>query len=1311
MAQRFSRILLVTVVFFLFICPGKINFAADPVFDPAQPTAGSALTIIYTGFLQDEPEVVLHWGVDGWQEVTDSAMEKQPDGSWRVTVDIPQAATSSFDCVFHNNAGNWDNNGGSDYHLDVQPWVADLINPAVSLTAPSDGALLQGTVSLVAEASDNVGVTRVAFFVNDTQVGEDSSVPYSHDLDTTALANGAVVLKAVAWDAAGNSAYATVNATVNNDSTPPQVSFTIDQNADNVVGVLQTTITASDNQGIARVELLVDGTLQGSDSTTPYGISLDSTALANGSHILRVQAIDTAGNTAGADLEIVVANNPSEPLRRIYYQGSLSGRSMFIQYRSTGDSFNAFPGDRMAAGQSGWYTWEKTLPAGGLEVRFQASGGRWDNNQGANYTVFSNQAWIRNGQVYYSDPDSDQPPVVDSLTVPQAPATGTVTLSATASDDHGVQKVAFYLGATLLQEDNMAPYSVQLDTSAYTNGSYSVRAVAFDSSGQNDERSAVLVISHPQPDKTLVFYKPVFSNPYIHYNAGSGWTTAPGVSMSVVSNGWFKAEVACEGTLEFVFNNGGDIWDNNGGQNYSSALKELWVKDGSIYPGNPDGPVTSVNVTVHYKTGWSSANIHYNDGQAWTTVPGVSMENYRSGWFRKTMQRKGAELRFVFNDGGGTWDNNGGGDYVTSLTNVWVDGGQILAEDPEGPQPPTVSASPAGGYFTGETVEITLKVSGENITLARYTLDGSDPAQGGTPYNDGDRITIGADMQTNQSKTVRLFSQNNIGGRSKEYTFTKVAEIPQPSFSWDNATVYFVLTDRFLDGNPANNNSYGRVSGTGPGDWHGGDLAGLTQKLNENYFTDLGVNVIWISCPFEQIHGWVVGGGGAFKHWGYHGYFAHDFTLVDQNMGSDQDLRTFIDTAHAQGIRIVFDVVMNHAGYNTIIDMNEFGFGELYSGWENAGLNNYHDFINYDSQNWVAWWGPDWIRAGLPGYTAPGNDDLTRSLEYLPDFRTESTAHVGLPAFYQNKPDTHAVYLPNTTVRGYLIKWLTDWVREYGVDGFRCDTAKHVELEAWAELKTAAVQALRDWKAANPDKKLDDLDFWMTGEVWGHGPNRSDYHSNGFDSIINFAFQGAASGALGNPANIESTYSQYARDINSDPGFNALSYISSHDTALFFSSSAGGNTSNQKRAGELLLLCPGAVQIYYGDECARANSGGNVGSDEDQRTRSPMPWPGDTDVLAHWQKIGRFRSRHIAIGAGSHNQINASPYTFNRIKDNDKVVCVLGASGNVNVNVSSTFSEGTQVRDYYSGATATVSGGQVSFTADGSGVLLIEKAE
>lgn len=113
------------------------------------------------------------------------------------------------------------------------------------------------------------------------------------------------------------------------------------------------------------------------------------------------------------------------------------------------------------------------------------------------------------------------------------------------------------------------------------------------------------------------------------------------------------------------------------------------------------------------------------------------------------------------------------------------------------------------------------------------------------------------------------------------------------------------------------------------GTFHGGDLRGLTSKLD--YLQQMGVNALWISSPLEQIHGWVGGGTkGDFPHYAYHGYYTQDWSKLDANMGTEADLRRLVDEAHKRGIRILFDVVMNHAGYATLADMQEFQFGSLY---------------------------------------------------------------------------------------------------------------------------------------------------------------------------------------------------------------------------------------------------------------------------------------------------------------------------------------------------------------------------------------------
>lgn len=570
----------------------------------------------------------------------------------------------------------------------------------------------------------------------------------------------------------------------------------------------------------------------------------------------------------------------------------------------------------------------------------------------------------------------------------------------------------------------------------------------------------------------------------------------------------------------------------------------------------------------------------------------------------------------------------------------------------------------------------TLMISIQNAVEPVASLVRECPIWDGLPLTLDVSATFpeGAAVRDYYSQQIAIVKNGQItlqpAATSNGLLLLERAETDAPApFDWHNATVYFVLTDRFENGDPSNDQSYGRhKDGMAEiGTFHGGDLLGLTNKLD--YLKQLGVNALWISAPFEQIHGWVGGGTkGDFPHYAYHGYYTQDWTNLDANMGSEADLRTLVDSAHQRGIRITFDVVMNHTGYATLADMQEYQFGALYlsgdelkktlgdrwSDWKPAAGQTWHsfnDYINFsDKTGWDKWWGKNWIRTDIGDYDNPGFDDLTMSLAFLPDIKTESTTASGLPVFYQNKSDTHAKAIDGYTPRDYLTHWLSQWVRDYGIDGFRVDTAKHVELPAWQQLKTQASAALREWKKANPEKALDDKPFWMTGEAWGHGVMQSDYYRHGFDAMINFDYQEQAAKAVDCLAQMDTTWQQMAEKLQD---FNVLSYLSSHDTRLF---REGGD-----KAAELLLLAPGAVQIFYGDESSRPF--GPTGSDPLQGTRSDMNWQDvsgkSAASVAHWQKISQFRARHPAIGEGKQTTLSLKQgYGFVREHGDDKVLVI-----------------------------------------------------
>ncbi len=340
-------------------------------------------------------------------------------------------------------------------------------------------------------------------------------------------------------------------------------------------------------------------------------------------------------------------------------------------------------------------------------------------------------------------------------------------------------------------------------------------------------------------------------------------------------------------------------------------------------------------------------------------------------------------------------------------------------------------------------------------------------------------------------------------------------------------------------------------------------------------------------------------------------------------------------------------------------------------------------------------------------------------VENLPDIRTESDEAVELPQYladkwkaegrYDQEIEELDAFFAETghprAPRFYIMKWITDYIEELGIDGLRVDTVKHVEESVWGELYQLALEALRTWKSQNPALKLDDLDLYYLGEVYNYslynriftmdgGVEKIDYYAQGFSSLINFAFKGEVEK---DPEEVFSTYS----NILSSPewkGITTLSYIASHDDGAILDRSR----DKVRDFATMLMLVPGGAQIYYGDELGRKLE--FEGASGDATLRTPMPWEELANneemqaTLAHWQKLGKFRRDHPSIGAGIHEMIVDSPYTFKRSlsgKISDQVVVAMDPS--TTVTVSGVFSNGQQVTDYYSGETGEVINGKVAF--------------
>lgn len=526
------------------------------------------------------------------------------------------------------------------------------------------------------------------------------------------------------------------------------------------------------------------------------------------------------------------------------------------------------------------------------------------------------------------------------------------------------------------------------------------------------------------------------------------------------------------------------------------------------------------------------------------------------------------------------------------------------------------------------------------------------------------------------------------------------AEAPDPAVFWNSATVYFLLTDRFQNGDPTNDLALGRAQdGAVLRSFQGGDFAGVLQKLEEGYFDALGVDAIWMTPFVEQIHGSVDEGTG--KTYGFHGYWARDWTAVEPALGTEDDLRALVDAAHRRGIRVLMDAVINHTGPVTPLDPQ----------WPDAWVRTSPKCLYGDYTTTV-----DCRVANLPDIRTDRDDPVELPRPLIEKWEQEGRLDqelAELDAFFERTGYPRAP-------RYYIMKWLTDWVREVGFDGYRVDTAKHFEEAVSAELKQEAERAFADWKEAHPDQVLDDLPFYMIGEVYNYelsrgrdfdfGDRTVDFFDYGYDGLINFGFKRDAAGSL------DDLFTRYAAALREGElrGVAILNYVSSHDDG----SPYDPDRTDPFGAGTRLLLAPGGAQIYYGDELARPLR--VEGARGDANLRSFMDWAdlergGSTvQLLEHWQKLGRFRWAHPAVGAGEHRRLQAEPYIFSRTLETDGIwdrvlVAMDQGEGAKTIPVFGTFPDGTELIDAYSGQTATVTNGEISLVTESGLVLLSER--
>ncbi|PFG29411.1 carbohydrate binding domain-containing protein [Paramicrobacterium agarici] len=302
---------------------------------------------------------------------------------------------------------------------------------------------------------------------------------------------------------------------------------------------------------------------------------------------------------------------------------------------------------------------------------------------------------------------------------------------------------------------------------------YSYTVTATDGSNESEPSSpASVTTGEKSPDAAAeVFYKANGSwrDYYIHYQVGDGeWTSVPGEQLQQRCDGWYGATIPLGDAdgLTAAFNDGAGTWDNNGKQNYALGAGVQVVDDGQITTTDPCAEPPTGDMTLFYSAdaGWDAYYAHYRVGDGeWTTVPGVAMEQACDGWYSVTVADGASGTTFAFNNGAGTWDNNGKQDYRVSGSVVTVASGQVSGTAPcdlpsTAPTTPTdVSLSADDGAVT-----VTWSASTAESGIASYTVTRTGGAEGevSTVVDDTTFVDTTVSESTTYSYTVTATAED-----------------------------------------------------------------------------------------------------------------------------------------------------------------------------------------------------------------------------------------------------------------------------------------------------------------------------------------------------------------------------------------------------------------------------------------------------------------------------------------------------------------------------------------------------------------------
>lgn len=489
---------------------------------------------------------------------------------------------------------------------------------------------------------------------------------------------------------------------------------------------------------------------------------------------------------------------------------------------------------------------------------------------------------------------------------------------------------------------------------------------------------------------------------------------------------------------------------------------------------------------------------------------------------------------------------------------------------------------------------------------------------------------------------------------------------------------YFVMTDRFANGDTTNDQ--GGLEGdrlatgldpTDKGFYHGGDIAGLRENLD--YIEGLGTSAIWLTPSFKNKP---VQGEGANASAGYHGYWITDFTQIDPHLGTNAELEALIAEAHAKDIKVYFDIITNHTA-----DVISYADGQY--GYVDQATSPYRDASGnaFDPATYA---GTDSFPALDPATSFPHPPVIAAA-----DADARTPAWLNDPTLYHNRGNStwtgesvtygdfdglDDLMTEHPTVVDGFVDVYQDWI-DLGIDGFRIDTAKHVNFEFW-EKWTTEVLDYAHTVAKKPD-------FFMFGEVYDADPVKLSPYVRDTDmsSVLDFTFQSSAvSFASGNSA--KGLQSLYAGDdwyTTPDSSATALpTFLGNHDMGRvgYMLQSTPNALERDLLAHDLMFLGRGQPVVYYGDEQGFAGTGGDkdarqtlfatqVASYQNQNlitgatAGSVDRYDPSAPVYERIADLAALREAHPALVTGAqierHADSGAGVYAFSRVDRTEKV--------------------------------------------------------